>query len=341
MSASEHSPVAPAASAERRRAGGRVPDFFIAGQPKSGTTALYEMLRRHPQIYMPELKEPLFFASDLRPAIARRPREAGTRPPFPVTYEEYLELFAAAAPEQRAGEATPTYLRSHVAAGAIARVQPGARIVAIFREPASFLRSLHLQWLQEHLENEPDLERAMAREQDRRAGRLGAGERPQARTLLYSEFVRYAEQLERFAAVFPREQLLVLIYDDFRADNQAVVRQVLRFLEVDDSHPLEELEANPTIAARSVRLERMVLRAQSGRGAIAGPARAAVKALTPRGMRRRVFYPLRRRLLYRDPEPADEALTARLRRRFEPEVQALGEYIGRDLLALWGYRSPG
>ena len=42
----------------------RLPDFFIAGQPKSGTTALYEMLKRHPQIYMSPVKEPFYFAAD-------------------------------------------------------------------------------------------------------------------------------------------------------------------------------------------------------------------------------------------------------------------------------------
>ncbi len=48
---------------------GRVPDFFIVGHPKCGTTALYEMLRRHPQIFMPDIKEPWFFAP--RAALAQ------------------------------------------------------------------------------------------------------------------------------------------------------------------------------------------------------------------------------------------------------------------------------
>ena len=38
-----------------RETGSRVPDFFIVGHAKCGTTALYEMLRAHPQIYMPYL----------------------------------------------------------------------------------------------------------------------------------------------------------------------------------------------------------------------------------------------------------------------------------------------
>src|SRR3982074_822247 len=139
MSADPH---ASAASA------GRVPEFFIVGHHKSGTTALYEMLRRHPEIFMPTLKEPRFFGSDLH-ALANAP--AGTRP---ETLEEFPALFEGARPQQRVGEASPSYLRSQRAAGEIAALQPAARCIAILREPASFVRSMHLQLVQEHVETE-------------------------------------------------------------------------------------------------------------------------------------------------------------------------------------------
>src|SRR5438105_3212574 len=84
----------------------RVPDFFIVGHHKSGTTALYEMLRRRPQIYMPDVKEPRFFASDLRDLAQLDPDAA------PETLEAYLSLFDAAGKDQRIGEASPSYLRS-------------------------------------------------------------------------------------------------------------------------------------------------------------------------------------------------------------------------------------
>src|SRR5437763_7759650 len=88
----------------------RIPHFYIVGHPKSGTTALYEMLRRHPQIFMSELKEPRFFAADLRPRF-----QAAGPGQHPQTIEEYAALFAGAAPSQLAGDASPSYLRSRVA----------------------------------------------------------------------------------------------------------------------------------------------------------------------------------------------------------------------------------
>src|SRR5581483_8948833 len=82
-----------------------VPGFFVVGHAKSGTTALYEMLRRHPQIFMPELKETQFFARELHPRVAPSRRH-------PESLADYLALFADAAPDQLAGEASPSYLRS-------------------------------------------------------------------------------------------------------------------------------------------------------------------------------------------------------------------------------------
>src|ERR1035441_5731249 len=98
----------------------RVPDFFIVGQPKTGTSALHAMLRHHPQIYMPDFKEPNYFAREL--ASEPSPDD------LPTTLGDYLSLFAAAEPDQLTGEASVLYLWSRTAAREIARLRPDARI---------------------------------------------------------------------------------------------------------------------------------------------------------------------------------------------------------------------
>jgi hypothetical protein len=301
----------------------RVPDFFIVGAHKSGTTALYEMLRRRPQIFMPDLKEPRFFASDLRPHFQPSGSER-----YPQTLEDYLALFAPAGPEQRVGEASPSYLRSRVAARAIAELQPSARVIAILREPASFVRSLHYQLVQEHVESERDLARAFTSEAIVRGGE---------RVLRYSDHVHYVEQLRRYDAVFPPEQMLVLIYDDFRADNEGTMRRVLRFLDVDDGGAIERLEANPTVRLRSPRASRAMRALYAGRGPIARTANAAAKTLTTKTVRTRAAGAIRRHIVYGDPEPPDDRVMSELRGRFAGEVVALSEYLRRDLVGLWGY----
>jgi hypothetical protein len=200
------------------------------------------------------------------------------------------------------------------------------------------MRSLHLQRMREYIESEPDLGKALALEETRRQGvKANSNDRPLM--LLYTDFTHYVEQLRRFHDVFPRERVKVIVYDDFRRDNDATVREILRFLEVDDTVAIPQSGGKTAVSVRSPRLERAVARAQAGRGPISGPARRMITTFTPQELRRKLFYPLRQRIVYRRPEPVEEALVNELRRRFKPEVEALSEYLGRDLVALWGYDS--
>jgi hypothetical protein len=158
---------------------------------------------------------------------------------------------------------------------------------------------------------------------------------------LYSEHVRYVEQLRRYHAVFPKENVLVLIYDDFRADNAGTLRVVERFLGVDDAMSVEVSDANPTVRARSQRLHELVHALSVGRGPISLAAKGAVKALTPQPLRRRALYATQRRILFAEPGPVEEELMSELRVRFAGEVAGLSEYLGRDLVNLWGYDDVG
>jgi len=278
------------------------------------------MLRRHPQIYMPDVKEPDFFSTQWQ--TSNRSQEM---------LDDYLSLFDAAQPEQRVGEASVAYLTSHTAAHGIMAVQPEARIIAILREPAGFLRSLHLQLVESNVETEKNLREALLLEDARRQGRhLPRSASSWRQRLIYSDYVRYAEQLRRYHALFPPARVMVLIYDDFRRDNEATVRSVLRFLDVNDTVPIDAAEVNPTVSVRSRYLNRIIYGQQ---GLIWRSAKEAAKVLAP-GLRQSV-----RRVAYGDPSPPDERLMGELRSRFKPEVVALSEYMNRDFVTLWGYDS--
>jgi hypothetical protein len=306
----------------------RIPDFFIVGHQKCGTTALYEMLRRHPQIFMPEVKEPRYFVAEL----LRPDRRLST-------LDGYLSLFTGAAPDQLAGEASPQYIRSQSAARAIADLQPQARIVAILREPASFLRSFHLQMVQSNIEPQRDFRKALSLVEARRAGKRIPRRCRNREPLLYFDHVRYVDQLRRFHAVFGRERVLVLIYDDFRRDNAATVREVLRFLEVDEDAPIERVETRPLRAVRSQALRRLADSARTARTYPNGatPLGRLLDALTPAALRSERFRARWRDLVYKTPPAPDQELMHELRRRLHPEVAALSDYLGRDLVAEWHY----
>jgi Sulfotransferase family len=310
---------------------GRIPEFFIVGNAKSGTTALYQMLKRHPDVYMPDSKEPWFFADELLERTPPRP-EGTAR-----TIEEYRLLFAKAGAEQLVGEASPLYLWSRTAAARIAAAQPEARIIALFREPASFLRSLHMQQVETYVETEVDFRKALELEPERREGRRIPAHTYWPKTLLYSEHVRYVENIGRFREHFPADRILPLIYEDFRSDNEATIRQVLRFLGLEAELPIELREVNASVRVRSQRMHAVVHALTVGRGPLTRSLKGAVKAVTPDDMRQRVVRRAKRRLLYSEPLPPDPVLMAELRGTYKPEVEALGKYMNRDLVSLWGY----
>jgi hypothetical protein len=309
----------------------RLPDFFLVGNAKGGTTALYHMLRQHPDIYMPGDKEPWFFASELHDRTP--PRPGGT----PKTLEEYSSLFEEALPGQCVGEASVMYLWSQTAAGAIFEACPDAKIIAILREPATFLYSLHMQFTQDYVETEAEFRDALALETERRAGRQIPARTYWPKALLYSDHVRYVAQLQRYRDLFPAANVLPLIYEDFRRDNQATVRQVLSFLEVDVDVPIKMVEVNGSVRVRSQRANDLVRAASVGRGPVSLAVKDGIKALTPERWRRRALQAAKDRFVFAEPVPPDEETMLSLRRRFKREVEDLSEYLDRDLVSLWGY----
>jgi hypothetical protein len=327
--------TAPAEAEDGAGATTRLPDFFVVGHPKCGTTALYEMLRTHPQIYMPDFKEPWFFAEDQRPRF--QPARSGV---VPQTLDDYASLFESAAADQRVGEASSSYLRSREAASKIAQLRPDALIIAIVREPAGFLCSLHQQLLADHIETCKDLMDAIEREPARREGREIPRRSHLPQMLLYSDHVRYVEQLRRYHAAFAAAQVLVLIYDDFRRDNQGTLSRVQRFLGVRDEIALEVLDANTSSKRmRSQQLDDLVNVVSLGAGPVSRTVKGAVKLLSTSELRSSALGVTRRRLVYGKPVAPDEQFMLELRRRFQGEVATLSEYLGRDLISLWGYDS--
>jgi hypothetical protein len=290
------------------------PDFFIVGAAKSGTTALYEYLRGHRQIFMADTKELNYFGSDL----VRR----GTQR---LDQDAYLAYFAAASPGQRIGEASVRYLRSRLAAAEIAAFSPGAQAIVMLREPVDMLQSLHAELVFRGEEEIADFAEALEAETDRRSGRRIPAAASLPDLLFYRGAVRYAEQVERFYAALGRDRVHVIIYDDFSADPRAAYLSTLHFLGVDPGPEPDFAVVNPAKEARSQRLAL----------AISNPpawARTMVRSIIPRPMRKRIFkgaLRLNARPVVR--QALDRELVLRLQAEFAPEVRRLQTLIGREL----------
>jgi hypothetical protein len=190
----------------------RLPDFFILGEMRCGSTTLWELLSRHPRVFFSEEKEAHFF--DGRNGRWNRGVAA------------YAELFAAAGDDQLCGEATPDYLFHDDACPRIREVVPDARLIAILRDPVT--RAWSHYWHNVRRGREVlTFEQAI----DAEAQRMASGDAEQRSHCSYASRGRYVEQLRRYERAFGgREQICVTFLEDLIANPAAEMTRVCRHL---------------------------------------------------------------------------------------------------------------
>ena len=278
---------------------------------------MYEYLRRHPSLFLPELKELRFFGADL-----------DIRNRVPRKLDEFMSFFADAAPDQRIGTAYVWYLYSKSAAAEIHRFAPKSQIIVMLRRPADMLYSLHSEHLSNGNEDLASFEDALEAEADRRVGRRIPPHAHLPQGLLYSEVPRYAEQLRRYFAIFGRERVHVILFDDFTTDPGASYRETLRFLHVRDDVTLPFEIVNPNKRVRSEAVRHFLARPPE-------LPRRIIRAAVPAGLRRAAFERAKRLNVAITPRaPLTDATRRRLDDQFRAEVAQLGDLLGRDL-RLW------
>jgi hypothetical protein len=197
------------------------PNFFIVGAPKCGTTALFEYLRTHPNIFFPNVKEPHFFAKDL-----------GSYPRI-KTLDDYEAMFTGTTQQHlRRGEASVYYLRSSVAIANIHEFDPAAKLIAMFRNPVDMLYSLHSQLLFVAEEDQADFETAWRLQGDRERGIAIPPMIRSPRLVQYREIGQLGSQARRLLSIFPQTQVKLILFDDFSASPQRIYDEVIRFLDI-------------------------------------------------------------------------------------------------------------
>ena len=200
----------------------QIPDFIVIGAARSGTTAIHGYLRQSQQIFMPEAKEPNFFAYAGEKLTVRGPGAEFINNSI-TDHDAYRALFKDAPENVFLGEASPLYLYEPKSAQNIARLAPKARLIAILRNPIEQAYSHFLYAKKQAIESEQDFARALELEEER----LAKNWQP---LFGYSRFPRYGKQLERFFDVFPRDQLFIRTYDDFRDDPAGLMRDMTTFI---------------------------------------------------------------------------------------------------------------
>ncbi len=209
-----------------------LPDFFVVGVPKGGTTALHALLAQHPELYLSPVKEPKFYLCDGRPpprSRQRGPGDAHSAREWIWRREQYQALFAAAPDGRLRGESTPFYLYDRTAHARMAWDAPNAKIVAVIRDPVDRAYSNWNHLRSDGLEPIPHFLDALAAEDERVA-------RGWAPFWHYRRLGRYAEQLRSLYDHYPREQVLVLRYRELVDDPQGTMVRVDHFLGITPHH---------------------------------------------------------------------------------------------------------
>jgi hypothetical protein len=283
----------------------RIPDFFIVGSPRCGTTALYTYLREHAEIFMSSIKEPEFFADYLGEHR------------FVRTWREYLDCFARVQGEKRIGEASTSYLASHTAARALKEFSPLASIIVMLRNPVDVMYSLYYVRRSSNLEDQTSFKAALD------ADAIGR----KVVELTYRERTRYAAQVERFITVFGREKIQFIVYEDFKADTRKIFQETLRFLGVRSDTEREFPTINGNQRTKNMTLWCLVRRPPE-------PLRRIIRPVTSRRLRSAVGTYLLRLSSVEEPRPPmDPELRNGLQKEFAPEIDRLSALLGRDLTA--------
>lgn len=318
----------------------RMPDFVVIGAAKSGTTSLYRLLQQHPDVFVPDTKEPEFFARDTH---------------YAKGIESYADLFAKARPDQIAGEFSTIYSLSPFfprTAERLATHAPQTKLIYVMRQPVERAYSFYVQILKNYQNVTGDLSVHRRFEEFIDPARHSTAA-PRAK--VFSEANAhlpdtpelclagsdYMAQIAAWQAYFPRDQILFLKFEDFVSKRPETLRQITDFLGVAPLAPevFEKRGVTRNVAANHFKRrghERKLQQLRSRSGYI-----WKLRNLLPASVRDR----LRHQLLSvtqddqsHAPLPMEPATHAQLTARFRAQTEQLSELTRLDLRDWWEER---
>ena len=196
------------------------PNFFIVGAPKSGTTNISYYLMQHPQVFMPENLEPYYFA----------------RLDIPQNYEreiisdekKYLNLFKNTKNCKAIGESSPVYLCCPHSALEIKNRFPNSKIIISLRNPIEIAYSEYFSL------------KFMGFDKNRSFNELLDSSKEQLDqnefhidSLLEAGF--YSKHIKRFQKIFSKNQIKIIIFEEYIKNTIPTINSILSFLDIDKS----------------------------------------------------------------------------------------------------------
>jgi hypothetical protein len=288
------------------------PNFFIIGAAKAGTTSLYEILLRHPNIYLPFNKEPAFFCDDTYYAHGDA---------------WYLKTYFNKVKSQPLrGEATSRYLffAEKVAPRILKFSAPqNPKFIAIFRDPAKLVYSFYWNSVREGFET-LSFQDALAAEEHKMIEFKTKLEQTGQILYAYSRVACYAQQVQQYLELFHKNQFLFLLTDDLQ-NYQMTIQRLQAFLELTDfPNDLPPGKLNAAALPKSWKLHQWLRNPST--------MKEIVKFFLPPSIRHRLKTALiDMNLREFHPPEMDKEIANSIRRHYGEETKKLQELIQRDL----------
>jgi hypothetical protein len=202
-----------------------LPNFFLVGAAKAGTTSLARYLSQHPDIFIPELKEPKYFSIQDKYFPHRGPLDELVDAQIVRDLDSYVRLYSSAAHVKARGDASIDYLFYEKVPARIHALIPDAKILIVLRNPVDRAFSSYVHMVRDGREN-LSFEDAIAAEARRRGDNWEF-------FWQYVELGMYFQQVKRYLDIFGKEQVMILLYDQLVNDPAVFCRTIFSFLDVD------------------------------------------------------------------------------------------------------------
>ncbi len=289
------------------------PNFFIVGTVKGGTTSVYQYLRKHPKVFLPDFKEPHYFAK-IKPSKARAHQLQ-----YIDNQEEYLKLFHGAQDYTAIGEASTSNLWSPTAPLEIHKKCPNAKIIMLLRDPLVRAHSHYLMDFREGVIDEPFSVEMLQRD-------LEHSPEGFAVAYLYVDMGLYFQQVKRYLDLFGSDQVLILEFSGLVTTPDKTMTLVSDFLEI-ENQPFNDIDVNKVHNGF-----------KSPRGAWARKCAANPLArwlgyhLMPQSLQWWLYQNI---ILKKGDKPAiDSEVRSYLESVYEPDITKLEALIGKELPSL-------
>ncbi len=196
----------------------KIPNFFIIGAPKCGTTSMIHYLSQHPSVFVPSIKEPHFFNTD------------STHRYF-FTKDTYLSLFNKAKSQHSVlCDGSVWYLYSEKAIDNILSFNPNAKFLVLLRNPVDLFFSLHQELLFGGSENEQSATTAWKLQDERKKGnKIPVGCSDPA-LLQYGDTCKLGLQIKRALTKINPQNILFITLDEIKTNPDKVYNNLLSFL---------------------------------------------------------------------------------------------------------------